>query len=241
MLDNTTVGNQIAFLRKQNNFTQEDLAEKLGITAQAISKWENGHTLPETVLLPLLARLLNCSIDSILMPFAGRDADFHDFVRAACSKHGELATQLYQRIKEKFDFTVIYKEKHHIFEAVYNGSSATFNIPNKEDFIIRIDVETGTTTDATHFAVRIPLVNCSDYMHLVDKMPEHIKRNFRVSDCKSCTCNCPYCMRYRFEEVEYRQCHFITIPLNSKENMEHILALVYAEHDTFMSDKMRSK
>jgi len=38
MMDNTVVGNQIAFLRKQNNFTQEELGEKLGITAQAISK-----------------------------------------------------------------------------------------------------------------------------------------------------------------------------------------------------------
>ena len=64
MMDNTVVGNQIAFLRKQNNFTQEELGEKLGITAQAISKWENGHTLPETSLLPLLAKLFNCSIYS---------------------------------------------------------------------------------------------------------------------------------------------------------------------------------
>ena len=68
MINNIGVGNHIAFLRKQNGFTQEELAEKLGISAQAISKWENGHTLPETALLPLLSRLLNSSIDSILMP-----------------------------------------------------------------------------------------------------------------------------------------------------------------------------
>ena len=68
MADNIAVGNQILLLRKRNGFTQEELAEKLGISAQAISKWENGHTLPETALLPLLAKLLNTSIDSILMP-----------------------------------------------------------------------------------------------------------------------------------------------------------------------------
>jgi len=68
MLNNIGVGNHIAFLRKENGFTQEELAEKLGISPQAISKWENGHTLPETALLPLLSRLLNSSIDSILMP-----------------------------------------------------------------------------------------------------------------------------------------------------------------------------
>jgi len=68
MIDNISVGNQILLLRKRNGFTQEELAEKLDITAQAISKWENGHTLPETAMLPLLSKLLNCTIDSILNP-----------------------------------------------------------------------------------------------------------------------------------------------------------------------------
>jgi len=68
MLDNTRVGNQIMLLRKRNGFTQDELAEKLGISAQAISKWENGHALPETAMLPLLSKLLNSPIDSILMP-----------------------------------------------------------------------------------------------------------------------------------------------------------------------------
>ena len=68
MLDNINVGKQILLLRKRNGFTQEELAERLNISAQAISKWENGHTLPETAMLPMLAKLLNTSIDSILMP-----------------------------------------------------------------------------------------------------------------------------------------------------------------------------
>ncbi|MCL2602856.1 MAG: helix-turn-helix domain-containing protein [Defluviitaleaceae bacterium] len=68
MPDNIRIGNQILLLRKRNSFTQDELSEKLGITAQAISKWENGHALPETSILPLLAKLLNTSIDSILSP-----------------------------------------------------------------------------------------------------------------------------------------------------------------------------
>jgi len=67
-VDNISIGNQILLLRKRNGLTQEELAEKLDISAQAISKWENGHTLPETTMLPLLAKLLNSSIDAILMP-----------------------------------------------------------------------------------------------------------------------------------------------------------------------------
>lgn len=79
MIDNIGIGNKILLLRKRNGFTQEELAEKLEISAQAISKWENGHTLPETALLPALARLLNSSIDSILMRNAVKEGDIINF------------------------------------------------------------------------------------------------------------------------------------------------------------------
>jgi len=79
MVDNIRIGKQIAALRKQNGFTQEELAEKLAITAQAISKWENGHTLPETALLPLLSKILNSSIDSILMPITIKEGGLITF------------------------------------------------------------------------------------------------------------------------------------------------------------------
>ncbi len=44
------------------------MAESINISPQAISKWENGHSLPETSLLPVLAKKLGCSIDTILVP-----------------------------------------------------------------------------------------------------------------------------------------------------------------------------
>jgi transcriptional regulator with XRE-family HTH domain len=230
MLDNISVGKQIANLRNQSGLTQEELGEKLGITAQAISKWENGHTLPETVLLPSLAQLFNCSIDSILMRFAAQDTAFKNFVSSADGAYGAFALQLYEKMKDKFAFTIDYKNEYYVFDEVSNGSSAIFNNPNKEDFIIRMDVESKKLGNSDILA-RIPLQNCSNYMNMIDNMPEHIKRNFRCSDCKSCQCKpCPYVMVYTFEGIDYRQCHFITLPLNSGENVEHIFALLCAEH-----------
>jgi len=79
MIDNINVGSQILLLRKRNGFTQEKLAEKLDISAQAISKWENGHTLPETAMLPLLAKLLNTTIDSMLMPISVNEGNIIPF------------------------------------------------------------------------------------------------------------------------------------------------------------------
>ncbi len=68
MLDIKQFGKRIAFLRRQNGMSQEQLADLLGISAQAISKWENGHTMPDTSLLPVLAQIFQYSIDEIIMP-----------------------------------------------------------------------------------------------------------------------------------------------------------------------------
>lgn len=68
MFDTKKAGVKIASLRKKNGLSQERLAEMLCISPQAISKWENGHTLPETSLLPVLSQILSCTIDEIIMP-----------------------------------------------------------------------------------------------------------------------------------------------------------------------------
>lgn len=68
MLDTKKAGNQIALLRKKMKYTQEELAEKLGVTSQAVSKWENGYAMPEVAILFALSEVLDCSIDSIIKP-----------------------------------------------------------------------------------------------------------------------------------------------------------------------------
>jgi transcriptional regulator with XRE-family HTH domain len=68
MLDTKKVGIKISSQRKSIGLSQEKLAEMLNISPQAISKWENGHTLPETTLLPMLSQIFRCTIDDIIMP-----------------------------------------------------------------------------------------------------------------------------------------------------------------------------
>lgn len=68
MSNDMGTGKRIAYLRRQKGFTQEELAEKLKISTQAVSKWENGHNLPETGMLPLLSKILDSSIDFLLLP-----------------------------------------------------------------------------------------------------------------------------------------------------------------------------
>lgn len=57
---------QITFLRKQKGLTQDELAKYLGVTNQAVSKWENGQCCPDIQLLPELAKLFEVSVDELL-------------------------------------------------------------------------------------------------------------------------------------------------------------------------------
>lgn len=61
-----TLGKRIATLRKENNLKQDDLAQKLNISPQAISKWENDLTCPDISILPELSSILGVSIDELL-------------------------------------------------------------------------------------------------------------------------------------------------------------------------------
>ena len=61
-----SLGMRIALLRKQRGMTQEELAEKMGISSQAVSKWENDVSCPDIQSLPRLARLLGVTVDELL-------------------------------------------------------------------------------------------------------------------------------------------------------------------------------
>lgn len=58
--------NKFKQLRIQNGLTQSELAKLLGVTRAAVSKWENGSTIPSTRLIPLLKQVLSCTTEDIL-------------------------------------------------------------------------------------------------------------------------------------------------------------------------------
>ena len=65
-MDMIKIGGYIQHLRKAAGMTQKQLAERLGVSFQAVSKWENGDTLPDTGLLPDLCSVLNTTSDKLL-------------------------------------------------------------------------------------------------------------------------------------------------------------------------------
>lgn len=61
-----TIGKRIAALRREKGLKQDDLAQMLEVSPQAVSKWENDQTCPDIALLPKLAQILGVSVDELL-------------------------------------------------------------------------------------------------------------------------------------------------------------------------------
>ena len=69
---NIEIANRLVQLRKQHGYSQEELAAKLGLSRQAVSKWESGASDPSTSNLLALARLYGVSAEELLREAAGK-------------------------------------------------------------------------------------------------------------------------------------------------------------------------
>lgn len=65
MQKDSVLGLKIAYYRKLNGLTQEELAEKAGVSIQAVSKWEQQISCPDIMLLPTLANIFRITIDEL--------------------------------------------------------------------------------------------------------------------------------------------------------------------------------
>lgn len=107
-MDSKTFGSNLRRLRQEKGYTQEKLAETLGVAAQSVSRWECGNTLPDVTMLPALAKVYGVTVDDLYWETAyaypnlaqrllavyeatGRSEDFlaaeQEFVRLMAGEH----------------------------------------------------------------------------------------------------------------------------------------------------------
>ena len=92
-------GNRIKVLRRKMNLTQEELAERLNVSYQTISKWETNASLPDIAMFPVLANLFNVTTDELLgVDLAKKQAKIDEII----AEFGRLSNL--GKEKEKFDF-----------------------------------------------------------------------------------------------------------------------------------------
>lgn len=79
-MDQDKIGKFIAECRKEKSFTQAALAEQLGITDRAVSKWERGKNMPDLSIMPDLCELLGISVNELL---TGEHIEMEDYRNTA--------------------------------------------------------------------------------------------------------------------------------------------------------------
>ncbi|MBQ9659156.1 MAG: helix-turn-helix transcriptional regulator [Clostridia bacterium] len=107
------IGKFIAQCRNENNLTQEALGEKLGVTNKTISRWENGHYLPDIEMLQLLSKEFNISINELITGERIKDIDYKEKAEENLIKALENSSF---SLKEKIDFYKNKWKKEHFFE-----------------------------------------------------------------------------------------------------------------------------
>lgn len=89
-MDQEKIGKFIVTCRKENGLTQANLAKKLGITVQAISKWENGKSLPDPSIMLDLCEILGINVNELL---TGKKLDRENYKERAEKNLMELTRQ----------------------------------------------------------------------------------------------------------------------------------------------------
>ncbi len=98
------IGENIRKFRKKNDVTQEALADRLGVTYQSISRWENGTTYPDLELIPVIAEVLAVTVDELLgMPQIEKEkraAQTFDELRRECIKQDYDADKIVTLLRD---------------------------------------------------------------------------------------------------------------------------------------------
>ena len=125
-----TIGENIRNFRKKNDLTQEELADRLGVTYQSVSRWENGATYPDLELLPAIAETLSITLDELLgMPQIEKEkralATF-DELRRECMKKEYDADKIVTLLR---DIRRNYLDSDHAWRPWSEGNDRVFRDP----------------------------------------------------------------------------------------------------------------
>ena len=112
-MDQEKIGRFIATCRKEQNLTQQELAEKLGVSSKSISRWENGRTLPDYSIIKDLCKTLNISINEL---FSGEKIESKNFKEIADNNLLNALENSTFTLKEKIKYYGDKWDKEHFFE-----------------------------------------------------------------------------------------------------------------------------
>ena len=125
-----TIGENIRKFRKKNDLTQEAFAERLGVTYQSVSRWENGITYPDIELLPAICRELSVTADELIgIPSAEKEKraeETFDALRRECMKRDYDAERIVELLR---DIRINYMDSDLSWRPWAEGNDRAFRDP----------------------------------------------------------------------------------------------------------------
>lgn len=135
------IGDVIKKYRKEKGITQEEMARRLGVTAPAVSKWENGTTVPDIMLLGPIARLFEISVDTLLsFNEELSPKEIADLVQTLDKRFSEESyDDVFQWAKKRIEMYPNCKQLIWQMALILDAHRMTMNVPDSdkyEDYIL---------------------------------------------------------------------------------------------------------
>lgn len=150
---NIYFGDNIKSLRKKQNLTQESLADLLGVSFQAISKWERGESYPDISLLPVIANFFSVSIDDLLGVDKAKDEkaiqEYLELYDNNCSIERTVTFEKYQKAVKEYpnDYRILVRYMSLLLEEKDSIYHDDYEKTSKELMVIFDRIQNNCTND----------------------------------------------------------------------------------------------
>ena len=128
MRKENSFGSKISYYRKLNGLTQADLAKEIGVSCQAISKWEQQVCCPDILALPKIARIFGISIDELFNMPSGKDVSYTVVDNVPWNDDGKLRVTVYSGRKLLAQSAYVCSEGKNIINVHFCGGEGVGNI-----------------------------------------------------------------------------------------------------------------
>ena len=167
------IGENIRNFRKKNDLTQEALADRLGVTYQSVSRWENGTTYPDLELIPAISATLEVTVDELLgMPQIEKEkraVETFDELRRECIKHEYDADKIVNLLR---DIRRNYLDSNSAWRPWCEGNDRAFRDP-KILPEVRLLAEAYLERNPMHPHTIETMANVEDEDHLEDFLTKY--------------------------------------------------------------------
>ena len=203
---NMMLGENLRRLRSDRRLTQEKLSSELGVSPQAVSRWETGAALPDICMLPVIADFFDVSIDELLgrgtnCPPPEREAAFRKMAELDSCDLKDEAIALNREMSKRFPGDDYFL--HSLANRLFNTGNSTYNeeifeicerierlsknadmIVGAERILVKMYLRTNQREQAHRLANKLPSLFCGRELHIRDTVDGRARLDCCLNNAK---------------------------------------------------------